>query len=80
MLALLIGAIVRRARASRSPRAPDEFDLSRLEGAARAFARSGWRATFDDYLELTKPRIIVLLLITTLAAMIMAARGIRRSP
>jgi protoheme IX farnesyltransferase len=50
--------------------------LSRLEGAARAFARSGWRATFDDYLELTKPRIIVLLLITTLAAMIMAARGI----
>ncbi len=38
--------------------------------------RTGWRATFDDYFELTKPRIIVLLLITTLAAMIMAARGI----
>jgi len=29
-----------------------------------------------DYFELTKPRIIVLLLITTLAAMIMAARGV----
>ena len=29
-----------------------------------------------DYFELTKPRIIVLLLITTLAAMIMATRGI----
>jgi protoheme IX farnesyltransferase len=50
--------------------------LSRVEGAARALVRTGWRATFDDYLELTKPRIIVLLLITTLAAMIMAARGI----
>jgi protoheme IX farnesyltransferase len=50
--------------------------LSRVEGAARAFARTGLRAAFDDYLELTKPRIIVLLLITTLAAMIMAARGI----
>jgi protoheme IX farnesyltransferase len=29
-----------------------------------------------DYYELTKPRIIVLLLITTLAAMVMAARGV----
>ena len=50
--------------------------LSRVEGADAALAHTGWRATFDDYLELTKPRIIVLLLITTLAAMIMAARGI----
>jgi heme o synthase len=33
-------------------------------------------ATLRDYFELSKPRIIVLLLITTLAAMIMAARGI----
>ena len=49
--------------------------LSRVAGAARP-PHSGWRATFDDYLELTKPRIIVLLLITTLAAMVMAARGI----
>ncbi len=32
-------------------------------------------ALLSDYYELTKPRIIVLLLITTLAAMIMAARG-----
>ena len=30
----------------------------------------------SDYLELTKPRIIVLLLITTAAAMVMAARGL----
>ena len=50
--------------------------LSRVEGAVRASARGGLRAAFDDYLELTKPRIIVLLLITTVAAMIMAARGI----
>jgi heme o synthase len=33
-------------------------------------------ATARDYLELSKPRIIVLLLITTAAAMVMAARGI----
>jgi protoheme IX farnesyltransferase len=33
-------------------------------------------STLRDYLELSKPRIIVLLLITTLAAMAMAARGI----
>ena len=34
------------------------------------------RAKLNDYFELSKPRIIVLLLITTAAAMIMAARGI----
>jgi protoheme IX farnesyltransferase len=50
--------------------------LSRVEGAAPPAARTGWRATFDIYLELTKPRIIVLLLVTTLAAIVMAARGI----
>jgi protoheme IX farnesyltransferase len=51
--------------------------LSRVEGTVAApLARAGWRQTFDDYLELVKPRIIVLLLITTLAAMVMAARGI----
>ena len=33
-------------------------------------------ATLRDYFELSKPRIIVLLLITTLAAMVMAARGL----
>jgi protoheme IX farnesyltransferase len=49
--------------------------LSRLDGA-QPIAASGWRGNLRDYLELTKPRIIVLLLITTLAAMIMAARGI----
>jgi protoheme IX farnesyltransferase len=34
------------------------------------------RGVISDYYELTKPRIIVLLLITTLAAMVMAARGV----
>jgi protoheme IX farnesyltransferase len=33
-------------------------------------------ARFTDYYELSKPRIIVLLLVTTAAAMIMAARGL----
>jgi protoheme IX farnesyltransferase len=50
--------------------------LSRVEGTAAPIAATGWRAFLGDYLELTKPRIIVLLLITTLAAMLMAARGL----
>jgi protoheme IX farnesyltransferase len=50
--------------------------LSRVEGPAVAVTRRGWRAVVDDYFELTKPRIIVLLLITTVAAMIMASRGL----
>ena len=50
--------------------------LSRVEGAAVPVTRRGWRAVIDDYFELTKPRIIVLLLITTVAAMVMASRGI----
>ena len=37
---------------------------------------TGWRGFLNDYYELTKPRIIYLLLITTLAAMVMAARGV----
>ena len=35
-------------------------------------------ARVRDYYELSKPRIIVLLLITTAASMVMAARGIHR--
>jgi protoheme IX farnesyltransferase len=50
--------------------------LSRVEGTAALGTQSGWRGVASDYYELTKPRIIYLLLVTTLAAMIMAARGI----
>ena len=39
-------------------------------------ARAGWRGRVVDYYDLTKPRIIALLLVTTLAAMVMAARGL----
>jgi heme o synthase len=49
--------------------------LSRLDGATQNLA-TGWRGSLNDYYELTKPRIIYLLLITTLAAMVMAARGV----
>jgi len=49
--------------------------LSRVDGTALPLAAPGWRATLNDYYELTKPRIIVLLLITTVASMVMAARG-----
>ena len=38
--------------------------------------RAGWRGRVVDYYDLTKPRIIALLLVTTLAAMVMAARGL----
>jgi protoheme IX farnesyltransferase len=54
---------------------PASSTLSRVDGHVPAL-QSGWRATLDNYLELTKPRIIVLLLITTYAAMLMAERGI----
>jgi protoheme IX farnesyltransferase len=54
---------------------PASSTLSRVDGTVPVLA-TGWRATLDNYLELTKPRIIVLLLITTYAAMLMAQRGI----
>ena len=49
--------------------------LSRLDGIP-ADVVPGWRGTVFDYYELTKPRIMYLLLITTFAAMMMAARGL----
>lgn len=49
--------------------------LSRLDGTVPALA-GGWRGTLSDYYEITKPRIAYLLLITTFAAMVMAARGL----
>jgi protoheme IX farnesyltransferase len=49
--------------------------LSRLEGRSPAL-RSGARGRFVDYCDLAKPRIIALLLVTTAAAMIMAAHGL----
>lgn len=49
--------------------------LSRLDGTAAPLP-TGWRGTLSDYYEITKPRIMYLLLITTFAAMVMAARGI----
>ena len=49
--------------------------LARLNGAAPS-ASAGFRRVISDYVDLTKPRIMVLLLVTTAAAMVMAARGI----
>jgi protoheme IX farnesyltransferase len=53
--------------------------LSRVDGTAAAVmpaGSGGLRRRINDYYELTKPRIIYLLLVTTLAAMVMAARGV----
>jgi protoheme IX farnesyltransferase len=49
--------------------------LARVDGDAPA-GRTGLRGAIEDYYELSKPRIIYLLLVTTYAAMVMAARGI----
>ena len=48
--------------------------LSRLDGNV-PLLQGGWRGTLVDYYELTKPRIMYLLLVTTFAAMLMAAHG-----
>ena len=48
--------------------------LSRLDGNIPTL-HGGWRGTLVDYYELTKPRIMYLLLVTTFAAMLMAAHG-----
>lgn len=53
--------------------------LSRVEGATPS-RLTGLLGTLSDYLDLAKPRIMVLLLITTAAAMMMAARGIPSLP
>jgi protoheme IX farnesyltransferase len=49
--------------------------LSRVEGAPVTRA-AGLLGKFSDYYEIGKPRIMYLLLITTAAAMVMAARGV----
>ena len=54
--------------------------LSRVEGTHAPGTKTGVLGVLDDYYELTKPRIIYLLLITTLAAMVMAARGVPPLP
>lgn len=38
--------------------------------------QGGWRATLRAYVAITKPRVVELLLITTLPAMVLAARGV----
>ncbi len=48
--------------------------LARLDGIT-APRNLGWSAVVGDYFTLTKPRIAYLLLITTFAAMLMAAHG-----
>ena len=54
---------------------PAKSTLSRVDGGVPVRA-SGLRGVLSDYYELAKPRIIYLLLVTTLAAMVMAARGV----
>jgi protoheme IX farnesyltransferase len=41
-----------------------------------ATATTGWRRTVGNYVALTKPRIIELLLVTTIPVMFLAQRGV----
>ncbi|HKE99354.1 MAG TPA: heme o synthase [Actinomycetes bacterium] len=69
--ALLWGALVTLALAARTPAG----DAAPGRGGRRA-ARGRVRQTVGAYLLLTKPRIIELLLVTTVPAMFLAARGL----
>ncbi len=47
-----------------------------VAGAGAAVGAPGWRAVLGAYVALTKPRIIELLLVTTVPTMVLAARGL----
>jgi protoheme IX farnesyltransferase len=50
--------------------------LSRVDSVAVPHPKiAGWRGVLRDYYELGKPRIVLLLLVTTAASMVMAAHG-----
>jgi protoheme IX farnesyltransferase len=49
--------------------------IARMDGVIAVPAAEGWRGRLVDYYELTKPRIILLLLVVTAASMVMAAHG-----
>jgi protoheme IX farnesyltransferase len=51
-------------------------DLARAQREAAAGRRAGRRAVVKAYVSLTKPRIVELLLITTIPAMLLAERGV----
>ncbi len=55
---------------------PDAAGASAVVAPAPARAARGWRSTLGAYVSLTKPRVIELLLVTTLPTMVLAARGI----
>jgi protoheme IX farnesyltransferase len=74
LAALIWGVLVAIATVSRRFAAPPR---RAEEGDARANGkRSGMRETTAAYFKLTKPRIVVLLLITTVPAMMLAQRGL----
>lgn len=64
-----------RARLLASPRLPGEGGGGEVLDRDR---RASLRETIQAYVALTKPRIIELLLVTTVPAMVLAARGIPR--
>jgi protoheme IX farnesyltransferase len=74
-LAVLIwAALIALATVSRRLTDRSEVDLS--PDAVRGNGKGHLRDTVTAYLQLTKPRIVVLLLITTVPAMVLAAQGV----
>ncbi|MBA3852445.1 MAG: protoheme IX farnesyltransferase [Chloroflexi bacterium] len=65
-----------QARTSRQRDAGDGVRDSADEPATTDGPRATWRERVNAYVALTKPRIIELLLVTTVPAMVLAARGI----
>lgn len=51
-------------------------ELSAVRGPGAAGEQPGWRFTVGQYISLTKPRVIELLLITTAPVMFLAERGV----
>ena len=59
-----------------SPAGPAKIPAPGHGTAPLPASAHGWRATFSAYVALTKPRVIELLLVTTVPTMVLAARGL----
>ena len=68
-------ATVSRRLSAHAASLPNTSDGDEPEATAEPAGGASWRDTITAYVRLTKPRIIVLLLITTVPAMILAAQG-----
>lgn len=71
-----LGARLRRDTTAATPDGPPAEARDAAQGGERERERAGFRDVVSAYVGLTKPRIIELLLITTVPAMFLAAKGV----